>query len=343
MQHLEENYYHELKRKIAINSLNQAGFPDTEIEFIFLPHASRRRAEFKILNKDNAYHLAFLGNRSHNKTAIENCIILEPNLQKFLPALNEAINHLSFIAITEAVNLTAIDDKIEVIFTITDTKNKMGEKEIKAELNSMLTNFKAHRIAVVTNGEKVISMVETSPFSINIGGVKVPLPYNSFLQATKYGQELLSDFVLKNNKGCDNILDLFCGIGTYSILLAKNSNVCAADNHELMIKNLQTASSEHKLNLKAVNRNLFTKPLEKEELDKFTSVVINPPRLGAKAQCEEITKSSIQNLVMVSCNPATFARDARILKNSGFKINQVVAVDQFVWSSHLEIAAAFSR
>lgn len=342
LQQLEENAYREFKQKIVDNAIKQAGFTYANTEINFLPPASRRRAEFKILNKNSKYHLAYLTGRSHDKTPIDNCIILEPTLQKLLHNLNHELNDLQFIHLTEAINLTGIDDKAEAIFTIKPDKG-LDPAIIRSALQILTKKLNLSRAAAMTSEGKQIAIAENYRFTMNIGGVEIPLPYNSFLQATKEGQQALSDFVLQEANNARRILDLFCGIGTYSILLAKNSTVVAADNHDLMINSLKAASKAYELNLTAINRDLFSNPFSAEELKGFDTVVINPPRLGAKAQCEAIAESTIRNLVMVSCNPATFARDAKILKNSGFELQKAIAIDQFVFSPHLELAASFTR
>ncbi len=140
------------------------------------------------------------------------------------------------------------------------------------------------------------------------------------------------------------VADLFCGLGTYSFALAKGTRVHAVELDASMSRALaQQAKAAGMAQLSAEKRDLFTAPLTAAELARFDAVVINPPRPGAKAQCEEIAKSTVQKLVMVSCSPASFARDAKILKNVGFTLQSAMGLDQFVMSPHLEIVAVFGR
>ena len=162
------------------------------------------------------------------------------------------------------------------------------------------------------------------------------------MQATREGARLLTKFAKHETRGSKKILDLFCGIGTYAVTLCEDATVHAVDDHELMVMNLRNASRTANMRLTTEKRNLFTNPFSAYELSKFDGVVLNPPRSGAKAQVEQIAIAKLKNVVMISCNPATFARDAKILKNAGYALKNAASIDQFVYSPHLEIAAHFS-
>jgi len=317
LQQMEQSYYQEFKTKIVQNAFRQAGFADVNPKMFFLPAASRRRAEFKLLAVGNKYSLAYMGNRSHNKVAIDNCLILEENLQKLLPTIIQKINKLPFVSEIENVSITSADKGIEVLLQLQNRQ------------------FKALDIPEAS-----------APFMV-FDNVEIPLPYDAFLQATREGARLLSKFAKHETRGSKKILDLFCGIGAYSIPMAEFASVTAVDDHEMMIENLKIAVKGKNLGITAEKRNLFTKPFAPYELAKFDGIVLNPPRSGAKAQVEQIASMKPEqmpkNLVLISCNPATFARDAKTLKNAGFTLKNSIAIDQFVYSPHLEIAASFGR
>ena len=344
LQQLQEKHYHDFKQRIAVSALRQAGFETQEIKTIFLPAASRRRAEFKLLKEHGRWSLAYLGNRSHSKVAITSCLILEPALQKILPLLQDLLGSLTFVRDIEAVNLTAADSGIEIILSLNRTAKLPTQATVfESELKHILAVLKLTRISITDSRAVPLAVIENGYLTMRLGAIDMHLPHDAFLQATKEGQRLLTEFTLAQNAGKKRILDLFCGIGTYSVALAENATVHAADDHLIMTSNLRHSARTHNMRLTTEKRNLFTKPFTTDELKGFDSVVINPPRSGAKTQCEQIAVSQIKNVVMISCNPATFARDAKTLKNGGFALKNIMAIDQFVWNPHLEIAASFGQ
>lgn len=344
LQQMQESHYREFKTRIAINSLRQAGFEAQGLKTIFLPAASRRRAEFKLLKEQGKWSLAYLGNRSHTKVAITTCLILEPELQKILPLLPDMLGALPFVQDIESVSLTEADNGIEMILALSQAAKLVGKSNsFENELNYIAEALKLTRITIADSRLSPVASVENHVPAMRLGAIDIPLPHDAFLQATSEGQRLLTEFALSATAGKKRILDLFCGIGTYSVALAACATVHAVDDHITMISNLRQAARTHNMPLTAEKRNLFTKPFTTSELKGFDAAVINPPRLGAKAQCEQLAASRVNSVVMVSCNPATFARDARILKNAGFTLKDTLAIDQFVWSQHLEIAASFVR
>jgi 23S rRNA (uracil1939-C5)-methyltransferase len=371
LQQMQESHYREFKTRIATNSLLQAGFekeighpersegslqshinskiPQSFNSFgmtniIFLPAASRRRAEFKLLQEQGKWSLAYMGNRSHTRVAISTCLILEPELQKIMPLLPGLLAELPFVQDIESVSLTAANNGMEIILALSQAaKRAVKTNSFENVLNHIAKVLKLTRITIADSRFVPLATIENAIPTMRLGAIDIPLPHDAFLQATREGQNLLTEFALSATADKKRILDLFCGIGTYSVALAAGATVHAVDDHLTMISNLRQAARAHNMPLTAEKRNLFTKPFTVSELKGFDAVVINPPRSGAKTQCEQLAASGINSVVMVSCNPATFARDARTLKNAGFTLKDTLAIDQFVWSPHLEIAASFGR
>lgn len=342
LQQMQEIHYHKFKERIARNSMLQAGF-ESGVKMVFLPAASRRRAEFKLLKEHGKWSLAYIGNRSHTKIAITTCLILEPDLQKILPLLTDLLGALPFVSDIDSVRLTAADSGLEVVLALNRAAKPPIQARIESELKHIADALKLTRISVTDSRFVPIATVENGYLTMRLGAIDMHLPDDAFLQATREGQRLLTEFVLAGAEGGKRILDLFCGIGTYSVALAANSTVHAADDHLIMVSNLRHAARTHNMRLTTEKRNLFVKPFTVEELKNFDAVIVNPPRSGAKAQCGQIGASGVKNVTMISCSPATFARDANILKNAGFTLKNAVAIDQFVWNPHLEIAANFVR
>ncbi len=344
MQHMQESDYREFKSRIVYNALKQAGFLNPEPNnIIFLPPASRRRVEFKFLKENGVYSLAYLGSHSHNKVAIKTCLILTPELQKTLPLLPGLLGQLAFARSIGSISLTTANSGAEMVISLSENIKPPTQEIAKAGLKKLADALKFTRINLTGSNYDSIASLENGDLTMHLGAIDMALPHNAFLQASAQAQQLLIEFILKNAGGIKHVSDLFCGIGTYSVPLAEKSQLVAIDDHPEMITNLAQAAKTHKLSITTQRRNLFTKPLTAHELKTFGAVVINPPRSGAKAQCEELAASAVKCVVMVSCNPATFARDARILKNAGFTLKDTLAIDQFVWSPHLEIAASFVR
>jgi 23S rRNA (uracil1939-C5)-methyltransferase len=172
--------------------------------------------------------------------------------------------------------------------------------------------------------------------TITLSGVPVAMPEGAFLQATADGEAALVNAVKAGLADATNIVDLFAGLGTFALSLpGKVHAVEGARDAILSLNAARRVSTEH--------RDLFRRPLSVAELDRFDGLVLDPPRAGAKEQITELAQSNVSKVAYVSCNPATFARDAKSLTDGGFKLQNIAPVGQFRWSTHVELAAAFIR
>jgi 23S rRNA (uracil1939-C5)-methyltransferase len=180
---------------------------------------------------------------------------------------------------------------------------------------------------------------------LRIGNADVRLPPEAFLQSTAESERFLQTYVAENIGKAKFVADLFCGIGTFALPLAALTKVQAFDSNGEMIEALTAAARAAKglKPLAAERRDLFRRPITASELNAFDAVVLDPPHAGAAAQVEQIAKSRVGRVIYVSCNPASFARDARTLIDGGFRLAAVTSVDQFLWSAQLELAARFER
>ena len=179
---------------------------------------------------------------------------------------------------------------------------------------------------------------------ITFGGVAVDLPPAAFLQPTAEGEAALVAAVTGWLAGCKTVADLYAGCGTFTFPLAREARVLAAEGDESALAALAASARRAALpQITAVQRDLARDPLSADELKRFDGVVFDPPRAGARAQAEQLARSKVPTVVAVSCDPATFARDARILVDGGYRLEEVRPIDQFVWSPHLELAALFRR
>ncbi len=188
-------------------------------------------------------------------------------------------------------------------------------------------------------------MIERRPTRVAFGEALVALPPGGFLQATEAGEERMAEFAEEAFKDAKKVADLFCGAGAFALRLARRREVFAADFHPASIAALERGAATA-LGLRKVvaeTRDLFRRPLRAEELSALDGALFDPPRAGAEAQAREFAASALPLVVAVSCNPATFARDARILVDGGFRIERIAPLDQFRFSPHVEIAAVFRR
>lgn len=337
MQHVSENAYHNFKRGVLANALTHAGFGAMPAEMVFLPAASRRRVEFSILHTVDGVSLAFHGLRSHERVGISQCPVLTPALAALIAPLTQRLNALPCANRLTSASLTVADNGIDLLLSLEGPDNKTDWRALGHALGLI-------RISI-TDGKRTRPVHETATPHMTLGGTQVRLPADAFLQAASEGQRLLGEFALRHTAGARQVADLFCGIGSYALPVSKSAKVHAVELQGEAVQALQQAIDANGLNqrLSTTARDLFKNPLSAQELARYDAVIVNPPRAGAKAQTEEIARSNVNRVVMISCNPASFARDAKTLKEAGFTLQDAFGLDQFVWSPHLEIAAYFSR
>jgi 23S rRNA (uracil1939-C5)-methyltransferase len=180
---------------------------------------------------------------------------------------------------------------------------------------------------------------------LRVGRAQVPLPAGAFLQATAEGEATLARLVVSQVGKAKRVADLFAGIGTFALHLAERARVSAADGDTRAVKALERAAATTSglKPIEAQARDLFRRPFVASELKAFDAVVFDPPRQGAETQARELGKSAVPIVVAVSCDAATFARDAKILIDGGYKLDSVTPIDQFRYSYHVEIVARFEK
>ncbi|MGI8839328.1 MAG: class I SAM-dependent RNA methyltransferase, partial [Caulobacteraceae bacterium] len=198
-------------------------------------------------------------------------------------------------------------------------------------------------IARVTLAGEIL--YQARPALVRLGPATVALPPGAFLQAVPHAERAMADFIASEAVGARRMADLYCGVGTFTFPLAALAPAIAADASAPSIAALRAAMASapglHPIDAQA--RDLDRRPMLAEEMKKIDLVVFDPPRAGAEAQCAQLARSAVARAIGVSCNPATFARDAAILTGAGFTLERVLPVDQFLWSPHIELVGVFSR
>jgi 23S rRNA (uracil1939-C5)-methyltransferase len=336
LQHWTEARYREWKRGLVVEALAQAGLEAPVDELIDAHGEGKRRAVFHARSGSrDLLAVGFAARSAHHVIAIDHCPILAPSLASAIPAAWAIAEQIADAGKPVDIQVTATDTGLDI--------DLRGSGPLSAVQLTALAGVAArHRLARLTRHGELIA--QQAPPILRIGTAQVVLPPGAFLQATTAGELALAQLVAEHCAGATT-LDLFCGVGPFALRLAERARVHAADNDEAAVAALRKAAAGAQ-GLKPVEakvRNLFRSPFAPAELQPFAAVVFNPPRQGAEAQAGALAASTVPNVVAVSCNPSTFARDARILVDGGYRLIRVTPVDQFRYSNHVELVAKFQR
>jgi 23S rRNA (uracil1939-C5)-methyltransferase len=337
IQHWQQAAYRAWKRQIVIDTLTQARIDCAVDELIDAHGAGRRRITLHARRDgEGKLRVGFAAPNSHAIVPIDACPILDPTLHGALDAARELASVLKPANKPLDIQVTATTNGLDV--------DVRGSGPLPAALIATLSRVaETHRLARLTrHGELVLMRVAPA---IEIGTARLTLPPGSFLQATVAGEETLAALVASHCSSARHIADLFCGVGPFALRLAAGARIAAYDSDEAAVTALQkAAAATAKLKpVSAERRDLFRRPLMPQELRGFDTAVFDPPRQGAEAQSKQLAASKIPVIVAVSCNVATFTRDARILIDGGYRLEAVTPVDQFRHSPHVELVAKFQR
>ena len=341
LQHWASAPYLNWKRDLVADALARVGL-ETEIlpPFEAQP-GSRRRLALHARIVDGRVRVGLKARRSWRLIPMERCVVADPRLTAALPVLAQIAGPLlshpkSAPTLHVTVTLTGLD------IDITGVEAKSGGPSADARTRVAMAAARGDIARVSLAGEVVYQA--RAPL-VRVGAATVETPPGAFLQAVEAAEEAMVAFALKAAARARRIADLYCGLGAFTFPLARLAPVKAADVSASAIaalaRAMATAPGLH--GIQACARDLERRPFLARDLGGIDTVVIDPPRAGAEAQHREIARSDCARVIGVSCNPATFARDARILADGGFILEQVLPVDQFLWSPHIELVAQFSR
>lgn len=334
-QHMRDEFYADWKRTIVVDAFGQRGLQPDIAPLVRIAPGSRRRAVFTARRESGSAVLGYHRRRTHSLFAVEECPVLLPDIVARLPALR-----------TIAAALPGRETRLTVLATTTGLDVAVeGDKPARdGRLSTELARIAAQeRIARISlNGETLIARVTPA---ISLSGVDVIPPPGAFVQAVAEAETAMAARVQAAVGKARRFADLFCGLGAFTLPLARSARVLSVDSDQAAIAALG-AGVQRAQGLKPVEtlvRDLFREPLSAKEMGTFDAVVLDPPRSGARTQCEELGRSKVPRVVYVSCNPATLARDARTLVDGGYAIASVTPIDQFLWSAHVETVAVFTR
>lgn len=341
LQHVDPQFYAAWKREQVANALSRVGLGDAPVaDLVLTPAPSRRRASFAVRRTKNGKVFGFNARRSTDVVALDQCLILHPEIEKRLAALAAFASRVPSSAFD--LNITLCLNGLDATVVGADAKEPTG-----AALLDLIEAASISNVIRLSIGDVPVFAIE-SPI-VEFAGIPVWPPPGAFLQASKEGEDALVRLVVGAAAGRARVADLFSGCGTFALPLARGARVTAVDSDAASIDALDRAARNAQrlgISLQPINvvrRDLFERPLSSDELKGFDVVVFDPPRAGAGAQAVEIVQSKVPLVVGVSCNPATFARDAAILSRGGFNLTQVTPVDQFVYAPHVELVGIFRR
>ncbi|HVM22580.1 MAG TPA: class I SAM-dependent RNA methyltransferase [Sphingomicrobium sp.] len=331
LQHVDDEAYRGYLVSRIETALAQHGL-STEIRPPHLsPPNSRRRATLRGLNTAQGVVLGFNAAKSHRIVDMQENHILRPELVALLPPLRGLLAKLLSAKRSAEIQFTVVDGGIDLLLR--------GVEARGLEAIERLTGFGAAQGLArlsIDQGLGPETCYEPQPATVTLSGVPVAFPVGSFLQATSDGEIALVEAVRACVAGAGKVADLFAGLGTFALAVRA---AYAAEAARDAAAALQAAAPA----MHVEHRDLYRRPLNAGELARFDALILDPPRAGAAEQCAALAASAVKRIAYVSCNPATFARDAKALTGGGYSLSWVRPVGQFRWSTHVELAACFSR
>ena len=334
LQHLDDESYAAFLTDRIAGALAAHGLSVPIRPPALSPPRTRRRAALQAEAKGGGLTLGFSEGASHTIVDVRECWILTPAVFAVIAPLRKLLARV--LKGRARIHLTELDQGVDVLI-----EGKIVDALAAAEA---ITAFcRANRIArlAIDDGIGPETRWEPEGATITLGGVAVPFPAGSFLQATRAGEAALVAAVREAIGAATVTADLFAGLGTFALSLP--GKVYAAEAGRDVVLALQAGAAGARRAVFAEHRDLFRRPLTSAECDRFQAIVLDPPRAGAKEQITQIASSKVPIVAYVSCNPSSFARDAEILWKAGYALDWVQPVGQFRWSTHVELAARFSR
>lgn len=342
LQHLEDQRYAAWKEQQVRTALSRRGFADPPLRpLLRIAPGTRRRASLAAERAGRSVRLGFHARESHRVIDAAGCLVLSPTLKLLLPALRDAL--LVMLADGERIEVTAnaTDAGVDLLL---EGKRSLSLASREA-LAALADGADLARITWRADRSPPEPVTIRRPAQIAFADVAVDLSPGAFLQPTAAGEAALVAMVTQALAGCRQVADLYAGCGTFTFPLARSARVHAVEGDAEAIGALTAAARRTALGrtITTEHRDLASDPLTEEELERCDGVVFDPPRAGAKSQAERLARSAVPKVVAVSCDPATFARDARILVDGGYRLLEATPIDQFIWSPHVEIVALFAR
>ncbi|MDB5363613.1 MAG: methyltransferase [Rhodospirillales bacterium] len=341
LQHLAWEPYLAFKRDLVVEALRRQGLGDVAVGATAAsPPGSRRRATLEAKQAGGTLLLGFHGRSSHHIVDLGECPVLLPELAALLAPLRKLLKVLLPAGAGATIQLAAGPGGVDLGLMLP----AVPDMEQLERLSAFAEVKDLARLWWRADGMAPVPAAQRRSIGLRFGTVPVDPPSGGFLQATAAGEAVLTAAVVDALAGAERVADLFAGCGTFGLALGQRALLHAVESDPAALGALASAARRAGLGFVSTERrDLDARPLLVAELKRFDAVLFDPPRAGARAQVVNLAASSVPTLVGVSCNPATFARDARILVDGGYRLESVLPVDQFVWSPHVELIGRFSR
>jgi len=341
LQHLRTPAYLDFKEQVVAQVMARRGFNDVSVEPpLAFPAHTRRRVTLAAMKNRQGVVLGFHQKRGNQLVNITECTIAVPEIVAMFDPLRDLLGDILPGGGKATIAMTVTEKGVDMLI---DAGIPL-DLPLREALASFALQVDVARLTWKLKDDEEPVIVLRTPI-VTFHQTKITLPTSVFLQASAPSEAALIDYVRREVGGASQIADLFSGCGTFSYPLAAQAKVDAFDIDIEMVEAARRAlpKGQDAPRLVSNRRDLFKEPLTVSELAHYDAVVLDPPRAGAKTQCIELAKSEVPDIVMVSCNPATFSRDARTLVDGGYVMDSVQPIDQFLWSAHIELVASFYR
>ena len=301
------------------------------------PPNSRRRATLHGLKTAQGAVLGFRAASSHRIIDLAECHILHRDLFALVAPLRALIAQWGG------------KSPIDIALTMTDQGIDCALKNIAIDglgpTEAFLDFARGHGLARigVDQGYGAETLWEPQPVTVTLAGVATPLPAGAFLQPTPDGEAVLLHDAQDFCRSAGVVADLFAGLGTFAFGLSQSNRVLAVEAGRDAHLACKVAAATQAKQVHSLHRDLFRNPLQPEELSRFGAVLLDPPRAGAREQIAAIAYSTLDRVAYISCNPSSWARDAKVLVDAGFRLEKLRPVGQFRWSTHVELTSLFLR
>ncbi len=338
LQHLDEAALSQFVTDRVVHGAGGQGLAAARLLPAHLsPPGARRRASLHAARVNGAVALGFRAEQSHRIIDLGECPVLVPELAGLIAPLRRLL--------AAWPGKLAVDLELTLAEQGVDLALKGLTVAGLARTEALLDFARAHGLARLglDQGYGPEALWEPEPVTVMLGGVSVPLPPGAFLQATRDGEAALAAFAQRWLAGAAAVADLFAGLGTFAFALAGPAKVLAAEADRAAHLACKAGAARSGKPVHTLHRDLFRNPLLPDELNRFAGVLLDPPRAGAKEQAARLAQSTVARVVYISCNPASWARDAAMLVAGGYRLEELAPVGQFRWSTHVELASLFVR
>ena len=342
LQHFATDVYSEFKREKILRPLRFEGFENPEQWLknpVILPAGHRRRANFNYRVRVDGVELGYHKYHSYELLTLESCHVLMPIIVDFMKPLQKAIQKNIPAGFEGEVFITAADNGLDVHLDVRDrTPLTLEQREWWGEF---AREHDLCRLQISLKHVTDLTLTYRTP-TVLFDDVPVESDCRGFLQPSALADQELSRLACALLPEKPKLIaDLFCGRGTLSFPLSKHARVHGYELEPKALAALESATRASGRPIETYSRDLFTRPLSADEMTGYDVAVIDPPRAGAEEQCKALAESGVENLIYVSCNPLTFARDARFLTEGRYEIVEITPLDQFRWTIHVEAVALF--